>query len=267
MTDSSDPFVSSMIRDGCATLTLNRPDTLNALSVPMVTKLMGELTRLEKDPACRAIALQGAGRSFCAGQDLRDRDPRGNSPLPDLSRTVRETYAPLIRKLRTLQKPIVASVHGVAAGAGIGIALACDISVVAEDAQFVFAFSRIGLVPDAGTSWALVRRLGEARAMDLALCGGTLSGYDAAACGLVSRACPADELITQTNDVTNRLARGAATGLMLTKKAIRAASVNGLDEQLDLEAELQGEAGRDPDYAEGVLAFLEKRQPRFFNTE
>lgn len=244
-------------------ITLNRPATLNAFTPAMHGGLMAAFDALEADPDCRAILLTGAGRGFCSGQDLRERDPRKMDAPPDLSMTVGRYYNTLVRRVRGCDKPLVCAVNGVAAGAGVGLALACDIALAAEDAVFAFSFARIGLVPDAGTSWALVRRLGEARAMALTLTGGRMSGAEAARLGLIAKAVAAAALAGEAEELAQTLAAGPAECLRLSRRAIRAAATQTLDEQLELERLLQGQAGRHPDYGEGVLAYLEKRPARF----
>ncbi|MCA1297079.1 enoyl-CoA hydratase-related protein [Stappia indica] len=263
MTDQTEPSVVYDVGDGYAKLTLNRPETLNAFTPDMHAGLMEGLARAEADPACRAVLITGSGRGFCAGQDLRDRDPRKMDGPPDLSESVGRYYNTLVRRIREFDKPVICAVNGVAAGAGIGIALACDITLASEEAPLAIGFSRIGLVPDAGTSWTLTRRLGEARAMGLALTGGRLSGREAADWGLIWRAVPNEDLAAEAEILTAQLARGPAQALRLTRNAIRAAADQPLDDQLELERGYQAQAGRNPDYAEGVLAFLEKRKPCF----
>ena len=252
-------------RNGFAKITLNRPDTRNAFSSRTHEWLMQGLKDAEDDTACHAVLLTNAGPVFCSGQDLNERDPRKVPFQYELSETVERYYNTLIRRLRTLDIPVICAVNGVAAGAGIGIALACDITIAATDADFVFAFSRIGLIPDSGTTWMLTRRLGEARAMALTLTGARISGAQAAEMGLIWRAVPQADLIAETEALAVRLAEGPAEALRLTRLAIRAAGEASFNDQLDLERDLQGRAGRNPDYAEGVLAFLEKRRAVFGN--
>ncbi len=256
-------LVQSVIEDSVAIVTLNQPDKRNAFSPEMFADVMQALDEAENDPDCRALLLTGTGPAFCAGQDLTQRDPRKIPFPPDLSRTVDQYYNPLVRRLRGLKRPTVCAVNGVAAGAGIGIALACDITIAADEADFVLAFSKIGLIPDAGTTWALTRRLGEARAMALAMTGARISGAKAAELGLIWNAVPSDALRDEALKLVTSLARGPQEALLLTRAAIRAAGEGTLDAQLDFERDLQGQAGRNPDYAEGVLAFLEKRRPKF----
>jgi 2-(1,2-epoxy-1,2-dihydrophenyl)acetyl-CoA isomerase len=246
---------------GVLRLTLNRPDKLNSFNPEMHLALRAGLERAASEDAVRAVLLTGAGRGFSAGQDLGDRDPRKG--VPDLGETLGTYYNPTLRLIRAIAKPVVCAVNGVAAGAGANIAFACDIVLAARSARFIQAFARIGLVPDAGGSWSLARILGEPRAKALALLAEPLDAETAAAWGLIWKAVPDEELMAEAGAIAARLAAGPTRGLGLTKRAIQAATANTLDEQLDLERDLQREAGRTADYAEGVVAFLEKRPPEF----
>ncbi|KTQ96309.1 enoyl-CoA hydratase [Aureimonas ureilytica] len=257
-----DPVLVS-VTDGVLTLTLNRPDKLNAFNEPMHFALRAGFQRAADEATIRAVLLKANGRGFCAGQDLGDRDPRAGGPPPDLGSTLERFYNPTLRLIRAIKKPIVCAVNGVAAGAGANLALACDIVLAARSARFIQAFSRIGLVPDAGGSWSLPRILGEPRAKALALLGEQLDAETAAAWGLIWRCVDDTELVDESEALAARLAAGPTRGLGLTKQAIQAAAGNDLDAQLDLERDLQREAGRTADYAEGVTAFLEKRKPSF----
>ena len=249
-----------------ATLVLNRPDRLNALTEDMHLALRAGIQRAHDDADVRAVLLTGAGRAFCAGQDLGDRDPRKGGPAPDLGQTLETYYNPTLRLIRSLDKPVVCAVNGVAAGAGANIALACDIVLAAQSARFIQAFAKIGLVPDAGGSWSLTRILGEARAKALALTAEPLPAQQAADWGLIWKAVADDALMDQGRALSLSLAAGPTLGLGLTKRLIQAAATNSLDEQLDLERDAQRKAGRSADYAEGVTAFLEKR-PALFRGE
>lgn len=248
---------------GVLTLTLNRPDKLNAFNEDMHLALRAGFERAAADDAVRAVLLTGAGRAFCAGQDLGDRDPRKMTGAPDLGATLDTFYNPTLRLIRALEKPVVCAVNGVAAGAGANIAFACDIVLAAASAKFIQAFAKIGLVPDAGGSWSLARILGEPRAKALALLAEPIDAATAAGWGLIWRAVDDAALLVEAATLAARLAAGPTRGLGLTKRAIQAAAGNSLDAQLDLERDLQREAGRTADYAEGVIAFLEKRQPEF----
>jgi len=248
---------------GVLKLTLNRPDKLNSFNEEMHLALRGGFERAVNEPEVRAVLLTGTGRGFSAGQDLGDRDPRKGGSIPDLGTTLETFYNPTLRLIRALEKPVVCAVNGVAAGAGANLALACDIVLAARSAKFIQAFAKIGLVPDAGGSWALARTLGEPRAKALALLAEPLEAETAAAWGLIWKAVDDAALLDEATAIATRLAAGPTRGLGLTKRAIQAAAGNSLDAQLDLERDLQREAGRTADYAEGVTAFLEKRKPEF----
>jgi 2-(1,2-epoxy-1,2-dihydrophenyl)acetyl-CoA isomerase len=250
-------------RDGYAILTLNRPDRLNSFNVEQHEQLRAALEECAADESCRAVVLTGAGRGFCAGQDLADRDPAMLGEAPDLSKTLATYYSPLIRLLRSMEKPVICAVNGVAAGAGANIALACDIVLAAKSAKFIQAFSKIGLIPDAGGTYWLTRHLGEARATALALTAYPLSAEEAADWGLIWRAVDDSELMAEATALAGTFAKGPTRGYALTKQAIQTASTNSLDRQLEIEGQLQREAGLTEDYKEGVSAFLQKRQPNF----
>ena len=250
-------------RDGYHLITLNRPDRLNAFNVAQHEALKAALEESASDEDCRTVLLTGAGRGFCAGQDLGDRDPALAGGAPDLGKTLETYYNPLIRQIRGLDKPVICAVNGVAAGAGANIALSCDIVLAARSATFIQAFSKIGLVPDSGGTFWLPRLIGEARAKALALTAEPLPAEDAASWGLIWRAIEDDDLMPEAIALAERLARGPTHSYGLAKRAIQAAAANSLDAQLDLERELQREAGQSDDYKEGVSAFLEKRKPVF----
>ncbi len=248
---------------GVLRLTLNRPDRLNAFNEEMHLALRAGLERARDEAGVRAVLLTGAGRGFCAGQDLGDRDPRKGGDIPDLGVTLERFYNPTLRLIRALEKPVVCAVNGVAAGAGANLALACDIVLAARSARFIEAFAKIGLVPDAGGSWALPRLIGEARAKALALTAEPLAAETAADWGLIWKAVEDDALIAEAEALAARLAAGPTLGLGLTKRLIQAAATHDLDAQLDMERDLQRQAGASADYREGVVAFLEKRAPEF----
>ncbi|RDD68542.1 2-(1,2-epoxy-1,2-dihydrophenyl)acetyl-CoA isomerase PaaG [Paracoccus versutus] len=255
--------VLTALADGVLTLTLNRPDKLNSFNKDMHLALHAGLQRAHDDAAVRTVLLTGAGRGFCAGQDLGDRDPRNGGEAPDLGHTLEAYYNPSVRLIRSLAKPVVCAVNGVAAGAGANIAIACDIVLAAKSAKFVQAFAKIGLVPDAGGSWSLTRILGEPRAKALTLTAEPLSAEKAAEWGLIWKAVEDAALMDEAAALAKSLAAGPTLGLGLTKQMIQASAGNSLEEQLDLERDCQRRAGHSADYAEGVAAFLEKRKPEF----
>ncbi len=252
------------LREGYRVVTLNRPERLNACTEAMHVALAAALEDAERDASCRALLLTGAGRGFCAGQDLTDRLGAGEAPA--LGHALENFYNPLVRKLRALPFPVVAAVNGVAAGAGANVALACDIVLAARSASFVQAFARIGLIPDCGGTWFLPRLIGTARARALAMLAEPLPAETAAEWGLIWRMVEDERLMDEAQALAARLATQASTALALTKRALDAAGNNTLDHQLDLEGELQLEAGKSPDHAEGVRAFLDKRAPVFSKT-
>ena len=248
---------------GVETITLNRPEKLNALTAEMHQRLRDALERAADDAAVRAVLITGAGRGFCTGQDLAERDVSPGAAPIDLSVSLGSHYNPLIRRMRALPKPIVCAVNGVAAGAGANIALAADIVIAARSASFVQAFSRIGLVPDSGGTWILPRLVGSARATGLALLAEKLGAEEAERWGLIWKAVDDDQLAAEAQALAARLAQGPTKGYALLKRAMYASPTNSLDAQLDLERDLQREAGLSEDYREGVRAFKEKRDPRF----
>jgi 2-(1,2-epoxy-1,2-dihydrophenyl)acetyl-CoA isomerase len=259
----SEPTILLELAEGVATITLNRPDKLNAFNEAMHGELARALDRIEADPTVRALLLTGAGRAFSAGQDLGDRVMGDGDAPPDLGDTLDRRYNPLIRRLRRFERPVIAAVGGVAAGAGANVALACDLVLAARSAKFIQAFCRLGLVPDAGGTYVLPRLVGPARAMGLALLGEPLPAEQAAAWGLIWRVVDDEELLPEATGLARRLATQPTKGLGLIKRALNASLANALGEQLDLERDLQREAGRTEDYREGVRAFLEKRPPLF----
>jgi 2-(1,2-epoxy-1,2-dihydrophenyl)acetyl-CoA isomerase len=248
------------VADAIATITLDRPEALNALTVPLKTELLAAFRAVARDRGVRAVVLTGAGRAFCAGQDLRERLAPDASPL---AVEVRERFNPIIAAMRGLDQPIVGAINGVAAGAGASLAFACDIRIAAENASFVLAFGRIGLVPDSGATWLLPRLVGPAKAAELALLGESLSAADAERFGLVVRVVPPDALADEARAVATRLAALAPVASALTKRALGRAWDVTLAEALEDEAYRQGVAGATADHAEGLAAFLEKRPPRF----
>ena len=249
-------------RDGYRVLTLNRPQRLNAFTEPMHVALREALAAAEADAGCRALLITGAGRGFCAGQDLNDRlSQAGDTPV--LGSALETYYNPLVRRLRALPFPVVVAVNGVAAGAGCNIALACDIVIAARSASFIQSFARIGLVPDSGGTWTLPRLVGPARARALALLAEPLPAETAEAWGLIWKVYDDATLMEEAHELCARFAVAPTAGLALIKRALDQSWDNDLDAQLDLEREFQREASLNPDYAEGVRAFMEKRPPRF----
>jgi len=248
------------VDDAVATLTLDRPEALNALTVPLKVALREAFESLATDRDVRAVILTGAGRAFCAGQDLAERDRPDAAPLEV---EVRDRYNPIIRAIRSMGQPVIAAVNGVAAGAGASLAFACDLRIAAEEARFVLAFGRIGLVPDSGATWFLPRLVGPAKAAELALVGEAVDAQEALRLGLVSRVVPPGELLSEARGLAGRIAEGAPLAIALTKEALQRSATVTLDEALEGEAKLQGIAGASADHAEGLAAFKEKRSPRF----
>ncbi|MBN8929598.1 MAG: 2-(1,2-epoxy-1,2-dihydrophenyl)acetyl-CoA isomerase [Rhodospirillales bacterium 69-11] len=250
-------------QDGWRQLTLNRPDKLNAVNEAMLTHLLRAIDEAEADAGCRALLLTGAGRGFCAGQELGPSLTPGPNGPPDLETLAGTYHHEVVRRLRDSRLPVVCAVNGVAAGAGASFALACDVVLAARGAKFVQAFVKIGLVPDSGASFFLTRTIGEARARALALLGDAVSAEQAEQWGMIWKAVDDGALMSEATALTARLAQGPAESHAMIKQMFAAAATNDLSAQLDLEAALQGKAGRTEDYAEGVRAFQEKRPPRF----
>lgn len=249
--------------EGIARLTLNRPERLNSFNTVMHSEVKDALAGVRQDTSARVLILTGAGRGFCAGQDLGDRVVAPGAGPPDLGASIESGYKPLILTLRQLPLPIIAAVNGVAAGAGANIALACDLVIAARSATFVQAFSKIGLVPDSGGTWFLPRLVGHARAMGLALLGDKLAAEQAAQWGLIWRCVDDGQLTAEVDTLARQLAAAPTRGLARTKQAMLDSWTHTLEEQLDVERDYQRELGRSADYAEGVAAFMEKRAPRF----
>jgi 2-(1,2-epoxy-1,2-dihydrophenyl)acetyl-CoA isomerase len=247
---------------GVLRITLNRPEKLNAFNPAMHHGLADAMTRAEADAAIRCLLITGAGRGFCAGQDLTERDMKAAAPI-DLGSGLETWYNPLVKRMRALPKPIVCAVNGVAAGAGANFALACDIVLAARSASFIQAFVKIGLVPDCGGSYFLPRLAGVQRAMALAMTGDRLSAEDAERWGLIWKCVDDVQLGSEAEKISRQLASGPTKSLGLIKKAIYSSANNDLAAQLDMERDLQREIGKGEDYREGVAAFLEKRKPEF----
>jgi 2-(1,2-epoxy-1,2-dihydrophenyl)acetyl-CoA isomerase len=245
---------------GVLTLTLNRPDALNAFDVEMKETLLAAFKAAARDTAVRVVVLTGAGRAFSAGQDLKERQLPGAA---DLGSELRERYNPIVLAMRRLEKPIIGAINGVAAGAGLSVALACDMRIASESASFIEVFARVGLVPDTGSSWLLPRLVGYARAAEMAFTTEPLDAASAERIGLVNRVVPAELLMGEVNALATRLAGGAPLALALAKRALNRALETSFEQALEFEAELQSIAGRSADHLEGVTAFVEKRLAKF----
>ena len=255
--------VLSAVADGVLTLTLNRPQRLNAMNNALIEAMNRELARAKDDPAVRAVLLTGAGRGFCAGQDLADRAVApGDAPI-DLGASIENNYRPLVCALRDLPLPVVCAVNGVAAGAGANVALACDLVIATRSASFIQAFCRIGLIPDAGGTFFLPRLVGSARAMGLALLGDKLTAEQAEQWGLIWKCVDDDAFTSSVDALLVQLAQAPTGGLAAIKRTLHASAGNTLDAQLTLERDTQRVLGQSADYREGVTAFLAKRPARF----
>ncbi|MFZ9582215.1 MAG: enoyl-CoA hydratase-related protein [Crocinitomicaceae bacterium] len=248
------------INEGIARITLNRPEVYNSFNRSMALQLQEALADVATNALVRAVVLTGSGKAFSAGQDL------GEAVAPDgpgLERILKEHYNPIIRSIVALEKPVIALVNGVAAGAGANIALACDIVIAHEQASFIQAFSKIGLIPDSGGTYFLPRLIGSQKALALMMTGGKVSAKEAEQMNMIFKAVPADSYETFTADFVAQIASMPTKALALTKKAVQWSWFQSLDEQLDTELNLQVEAGNTADFNEGVQAFLEKRKPIF----
>lgn len=250
------------IADGAARLTLNRPDRLNSFTVQMHDEVSRGLEAVAKSDA-RVLVLTGAGRGFCAGQDLSDRAVAPGGDGVDLGESLEKRYNPLIRRLTSLEMPVICAVNGVAAGAGANIALACDIVIAAKSAKFIQSFANIELIPDSGGTWTLPRLAGQSRAMGLTLTGEPLTAERAEAWGVIWKAVDDDKLAAEADALAAKFAAAPTKGLAATKKLMRESATRSLSEQLDVERDAQRMLGRTNDYKEGVGAFMEKRQPKF----
>ncbi|MFN3987980.1 MAG: 2-(1,2-epoxy-1,2-dihydrophenyl)acetyl-CoA isomerase PaaG [Rhodocyclaceae bacterium] len=254
------------LEDGVATLTLNRPERLNSFNDIMHREARAALDTVRqgrREGSVRVLVLTGAGRGFCAGQDLSDRAVApGEAPL-DLGASVEKNYKPLVLALRALEMPVICAVNGVAAGAGANLALACDLVYAARSASFIQSFCKLGLIPDTGGTWILPRLLGPARAMGLALLGDKLGAEQAEQWGLIWKCVDDEALLPTVREAARQLAQGPTFGYAQTKKALWASSTQDFETQLDLERDLMTVCGRSNDYREGVAAFMEKRVPGF----
>lgn len=251
------------VTDGIATLTLKRPDRLNSFTVAMHIEVRSVLDTIAADRSIRCFVLTGAGRGFCAGQDLSDRAVAPDAEGVDLGASIDNCYKPMLQRLRALPMPTVAAVNGVAAGAGANIPFACDLVYAAQSASFIQSFSKLGLVPDCGGTWWLPRLIGPARAMGLTLLGEKLTAIQAAEWGLIWRCVADDQLMPTVKAVALQLAAGPTRGYVRARQAIDAAMLLPFDGALDLERDYQRELGRSADYREGISAFIEKRAARF----
>ena len=263
MSDMSYENIVFAVEAGVARLTLNRPDRLNSFNDAMHADVRDALARVKAEPSIRALLLTGAGRGFCAGQDLSDRAVAPGGAAVDLGASIERNYKPLVLALRNLPVPTVCAVNGVAAGAGANLALACDMVLAAKSASFVQAFGRIGLIPDSGGTYVLPQLLGMARALGLAFTGDKLAAEQAAAWGLIWQCVDDAELMPAAERLAAGLAAAPTLGLVATRRAMHAAAGHSLEQQLDLERDLQRELGYSADYREGVAAFMAKRPPRF----
>ncbi len=250
---------------GVAHLTLNRPDKLNSFTSAMHAEMRTALDRVQDNKSVRVLVLTGAGRGFCAGQDLADPDMAmaAGQAMPDIGNVVEKNYKPLILRLQNLRVPTIAAVNGIAAGAGASVALACDLVVAAKSASFLQAFSKIGLIPDTGGTWFLPQRVGMARALGLAMLADKLSAEKAAEWGLIWQVVDDAELASTIEALAAKLAAMPTKALVRTRQAMHAAPMHTLEQQLSMEGGFMRELGWSPDYAEGVAAFMEKRAPEF----
>jgi 2-(1,2-epoxy-1,2-dihydrophenyl)acetyl-CoA isomerase len=248
---------------GVATLTLHRPDRLNSFTVAMHEEIQAALAQIRADRSARCLVLTGAGRGFCAGQDLSDRAVAPGQSAKDLGISIEKYYIPLVQALRKMPLPVIAAVNGVAAGAGANIALVCDLVIAARSASFIQSFAKIGLVPDSGGTWLLPKLVGNARALGLALLGDKLSAEQAQSWGLIWSCVDDAELMPAAKKLAAQLAAGPTRGIARTKEAIYAAATQTFEQSLDMERNFQRELGQSRDYAEGVAAFMEKRAARF----
>lgn len=253
--------ITTQIENKVATLTLNRPEVFNSFNREMALLLQGELDAAEKSPEVRAIVITGSGKAFCAGQDLKEvTSPELN---PGFKKILEEHYNPIISRIRKIEKPVIGAINGVAAGAGANIALACDIVIASENASFIQAFSKIGLVPDSGGTFFLPRLIGFQKASALMMLGDKVSAKEAEKLGMVYKVVSAEIFSEEVTNIANTLANMPTKALGLTKRLLNQSLQNSLEEQLNLESKLQIESAQSEDYAEGVDAFVNKRKPTF----
>lgn len=253
-------YILKNVENGVCTLSMNRPDKFNSFVREMAFDLQDKLEECASDEEIRCVVLTGIGKAFCAGQDLAEAtDPNG----PELTKIVSEHYNPIVQLIRKIEKPVIAAVNGVAAGAGANLALACDIVIATESASFIQAFSKIGLIPDSGGTFFLPRLVGWQRASALMMTGEKVMAKEAVEMGMIYKSVPNEEFEATVTGLAQQMAQMPTKGLGLTKRALNQSFGNSLQQQLDLEDELQSQAGRTNDYAEGTSAFLEKRKPVF----
>jgi 2-(1,2-epoxy-1,2-dihydrophenyl)acetyl-CoA isomerase len=251
-------------KNGVGIITLNRPDKLNAFSDELTFQLQDALKEMEKDKEVRAIILTAAGRGFCAGQDLQSRSiAQEMGERPSLGDSIRRRYNPIVIKLRRIEKPIIAAVNGVAAGAGASIAFACDYRIVTDKVNFIQSFTKVGLIPDSGATFILTRLVGLTKAFELMLSADKLSAEEALNLGIINKIVGEDDLMKEAVALAEKLAAGPTKAFGLTKRAVNRAVFDDLEELLEYEASLQEIAGRSDDFAEGVKAFVEKRTPQY----
>tara|TARA_R110002095_G_scaffold130528_1_gene113206 strand:+ start:35 stop:814 length:780 start_codon:yes stop_codon:yes gene_type:complete len=249
------------IQNGIATITMNRPEVFNSFNREMALLLQDELDKCEKDSTVRAIVISGKGKAFCAGQDLKEvTSPELN---PGFKKILEEHYNPIVARIRKIEKPIIAAVNGVAAGAGANIALACDVVIASEYASFIQAFSKIGLIPDSGGTFFLPRLIGFQKASALMMLGDKVSALDAEKLGMVYKVVPSENFEEEVQKIATTLSKMPTKALGMTKRLLNKSMTNSLEDQLDMEGKLQIEAAQSEDYAEGVNAFVEKRTPNF----
>jgi len=246
--------------EGVLTITLNRPDVLNAFNRKMTDEIQGALKKAERDPEVRCIVFTGAGRAFSSGEDLKARQADG---VVGFGSTLRDRYNPIVLKMRNIEKPVIGAINGVAAGAGCSVALACDLRIISDKASFIEVFVRIGLVPDSGSSFFLPRLVGMARALEIAFTGDSVSAEEAYRIGLANRLVPAEELESATRELALRLAKGPTKAIGLAKRTINRALSMDLEQLLEYEVFAQEAAGASEDFKEGLAAFLEKRTPNY----
>ena len=256
--------ISVETADRICTITMNRPDVYNALNDALTFELQDALKNAARDANVSVVVLTGAGKAFCSGQDLGDLKTRYvPGYVPHLGPDLHKRYNPIVKRIREMEKPVIAAVNGVAAGAGLSFALACDIRIASEKASFTEVFINVGLIPDSGSTWTLPRLVGLSKALELCLTGDKIDAAEALRIGLVNRVVPADELVAETNTLAARLAALPARGIALTKRLLNQSFDNTLDQQLEAEAFAQETAGLTEDHYEGVVAFIEKRKPGF----